>query len=113
MSAERLERVRSFGELRTGMIVVVKGCHICGAAKHRGMLLSRWENQETVDCDGDQDFDAVGFDLAPSPACIPKEGWVITGDTVADGAVYRVGDGLEAPATTHTKRAPARTGGVR
>jgi hypothetical protein len=40
MKREKLRLVKSFNELKSGMIVVAKDCLACGAAWCRGMLIS-------------------------------------------------------------------------
>lgn len=77
---EKLELVKSFDELRAGLLVVVK-CR-CGG-KHRGITL------------GPVGYSVWGdaFTMEPKPSCFKSfERFVIPRQSVAAGAVYRVAD---------------------
>lgn len=88
--SERLELVRTFGELRPSLLVVVKPCTWCGEA-HRGMLL----NPHTGlfhDVRG-QSSVSLGFPISPAPGgrLHPHVGtMVIVKEAVAQGLVWRV-----------------------
>lgn len=101
--AERLKLVTDFAELRTGMIVIGRGCMACGK-DHRGMLMS--PGNHIVAGVGA----TPGFDLVPLPPCAPKAGFAVIPSDVAARQVYIVDDGLEAPADSLAKnrRTPAR-----
>lgn len=65
---ERLELVRDFGELRCGMIVVVKPCECCGS-NCRAMLLSLDGDEWTVTppCHGatGRDYYIIAAEIIP------------------------------------------------
>lgn len=86
---ERLKLVTDFGELRAGMIVVVKPCG-CGAA-HRGMLIGP--------VTGHPEYVGLAFTMLPSVHC-DAGGWrgrerCVGRPAVAGRMIHRVEDGLE------------------
>lgn len=96
MSGERLERVKSFDELRAGMIVVVKRCFDCNG-NHRGMLLARVDGTPNLKArDGSP---PVGWKFVPPSPGDARNGhswsWFHK-RSIGLGKIYRVVDpGLE------------------
>lgn len=85
MKGERLELVTDFVSLRAGMIVVVKRCATCKRT-HREMLISQDEDQD--------------WTIAPVPAC---NAFLLGPEVAGERRLYRVVDGLEAPAETRSR----------
>ena len=105
---EELVLVRSFDELRLGMLVVYRSCSFCNG-QHRGMLL-RLNDGPWVDARGDRGNGDPMWELSPTPSC--TSGWItmsISRDAVANRKVYRVVDGLE-KADELVKRVPVSSG---
>ena len=95
---EKLILVTDFGSLRAGMIVVVKGCGWCSGATHRGLVVRHLPPHEVSRPSGVVDV-CDAWEVLPRPAA-HRLRWVITGRTISHRLVYRVIDGLEAPAET-------------
>ena len=95
MSAEeeKLEQVKAFSELRTGMLIVAKPCGHCGKP-HRGQLL----NPNVL---GGID---TTIPLCREASChaasigVTDDRFEVVQRNVADGIIFRVVDGLEDPA---------------
>jgi hypothetical protein len=87
VNGERLIPVKSFDELRVGMILVAKGCCKCDGGTHRFMLLNYVKQKPFWD----------GFAFDPVPMCFPPHDakWVIAPTDVATGRLFRVDDDLE------------------
>lgn len=106
MATERLKLVTSFGELRAGMIVVLKSCGECDG-KHRTMLVGYRANTtgflisgEFLECDGWTYAPGMPCDLSWGNADLEP---VITPLTVERGALFHVEDRLEASQSDTTK----------
>lgn len=106
---EELRLVTSLSELRPGMLVVCKPCHICGPSGHRAMItkpLDKW----LQGLDGEVLRQEPGFYLEPSPRCHPpnrRSG--LSQSHVAAKMVFRVQDGLEST-SSDTVRKPREQG---
>lgn len=107
MSRERLELVKDFGELKAGMIVVVKRCHWCDGNDHRGILLGPSVSHFVFD-NPDGNYEAMAFDVLPAPPCVFKgpcsDGYAVDAEDVDGRYVYRVIDGLEQSQATETRK---------
>lgn len=70
---EKLELVKSFDELRTGVVIVIKNCQLC-TGMCRGMCIE----------DSDGDFEVV-------PSCDGNKSFIDSG-SVERGNIFRVVD---------------------
>lgn len=103
---ERLELVRDFGELRAGMLLVIKDCRWCGG-DHRFMAV-RFSNELGQLPNGELTR-MPAWDVLPAPEHATS-GHAVTKLSVERRALFRVVDGFEASSTTTTtKRKKART----
>lgn len=93
MATEPRRLVRSFSELRPGMIIVIDRCD-CGA-EHRGGLIELVRTTKGR---------APGFRMYPPIDCIRRPGRsradderLVAANSVEAGVVFAVEDGLESP----------------
>lgn len=93
MSAEeeKLEQVKAFSELRTGMLYVVRPCGHCGGS-HRGQLLNLRPSGRAFET-----TTHVCAEAADDPRCRPDGRFCVSKTNVDMGIVYRVVDGYEGP----------------
>ncbi len=98
--SKRLEKVENFADLKAGVEVVYMFCSLCNGGAHRfrltrftigtstidGELIEGWKHSPEANCDGDS-----------APA-------VLQAIAVERGKVFRVVDGLEAPALSESAR---------
>lgn len=95
--SEKLERVRDFGELREGMVTVVKDCD-CDRARCRAMLMPFMGR---CTCCESKCFDTM-------PRCRGEDDSGVCAGMIAKGYVWRVVDGLESPQTTERAKERVR-----
>ena len=96
MARERARLVRSFSELRSGLLVRLDRCSFCGRT-HRGMLGKYIAlDPEGVNSDG-SDSNAQGFFLLPNPPGHPPEirEYVITARPIRERRLFVIDTGLE------------------
>lgn len=96
--SEKLERVRDFGELRAGLIVVGKPCGVCGGG-HRGILLSFVPSLSVPG--------VMAWTWEPNAHPAHGRAAIVPGD-VECGRIFRVADGLESPQTTERAKERVR-----
>lgn len=109
--SEHLEPVRAFGDLRTLLRVVVRGCQVCGG-EHAGTLVEKTSRRVPM-ASGTVDWSAVWV-VAPRPECSKEAGrllgvsrpleWVVTPVSVEQGRVFRVVEDAEQGTVTARKR---------
>jgi len=83
INGELAKLVKSFDELRPGVVVFVCNCAFCGARAHRMMVIG-----------GAQTFERFGrcVEAAPVPSCVRAGKYAIAEETVSRREVYRVVD---------------------
>lgn len=96
---EKLRQAKTFSELKSGMIVVVKSCD-CGSS-HRGILTNRDIVIGPV-------VDDKGWAFEPAPKCADGFlGYGIDHHSVSSGYVFIVEDGLDLEAESKKEKANA------
>lgn len=106
--SERLELVRDFAELRTGIKVVIRPCGWCGA-DHEAFLLNLRTLDDVEDPRG-VSARGTGWEVADKPPCAPLDtpAMLLTRESVVGGFVWRVVDGMQASRSTERKLEHAR-----
>lgn len=91
MKAEKLKKVKSFSELRVGMIVVIKDCQICSSSTCRKILI-KLHKKAHLSMRGVYTTEEAFETL---PLCSRANRNYIAHHTVDEGRLFRVDDGLE------------------